>query len=234
MTEVFLPNLTLLGAGAFFVTRTYYNIFFGSLGIDPESLGSDYGTTLASSMGLLAFITVGGILYPVAVLLIVVLVAHLWRNRSSAAGDLARSTADRLRSWLPRALRVTMPVTVVLTLAGFAGLFWMKAEDYGESVRSGRPIKFGSLILTTFGVRASPLDLTLAPGEDGTGETDRLTHQASRVDGKLFYLGEAKGRLVLYDAVTQRAVYLPADKFVVQVLNCETTTTDQRCKNAVD
>lgn len=159
---------------------------------------------------------------------------YLVTTDTSAVGDgWTKAAARDLTTWLPTAARRHVPVAVVVVMVVLNVVLWAKADHYADAVRAGHPVRLGSAVVTSFGIRATPVELVVAPGVDSTGELDEIVARAKTSPG-LLYLGQADGQIVMYDAVTQRALYLSRDLVVLQLVNCDNPKIrDDRCLDAV-
>jgi hypothetical protein len=229
--EAVAPSLTISGLVLFLILRIYYNRFYGALGIDPSSLGLSYGNTLATSLGLMVWLLVAALVFPVALSGSIYVAIRLLSYEPASFASLARRGVSDLRRWLPKASRTIFPIATFLALIVCATYLWHKADVYAEAVREGRPIKFGNLFVASFNVRATPVDL--AKVESPNAPEHLPTSLPLRV-ADVLYLGRADGRLVLYDFVRQEVVYLDDKIFLVKLANCELKRpSEPRCEKAV-
>lgn len=221
--------VAILGLLSFAVLRLYYNRFYGALGVDPSSVGLTYSTTLVSSLGVLLFLVISSVLAPIAIISGVYLVCRVIKSEESESyAAIASIALGGLAAWLPKATRSIVPYSIGIGLVVTTGFLWCKAEMYADAVMNGKPIRFGNILLTSFAVRATPVNVTLVGnlGELGSGDLN-LGHE-------LLYLGQTSENLVLYDSDVQGAIYLPQGLVVLEVVNCEIgDKADLRCKDAV-
>ena len=234
LRDVLLPNVALVGAGAFIVARSYYNSFFGALGVDPASVGLDYSSTLTSSIGFLLYIAIAGVALPAIV--IVAARAARFLLSASARGltgrELIRRTGDDLGPWLPHALRLWIPLAAGVTIVFVGVLFAVRGADYARAVDSGKPVRIGSTAFTSFGVRASPVRLQPNSDSKDTATFRDLLQRSTQQPG-LLYLGHSDGQTVLYDPRAHTALFVPDDFMVIELANCERAgTTDLQCAEA--
>jgi hypothetical protein len=216
----------------FAIVRSYYNQFFGSLGIDPTAVGLDYGATLVSAVGLLVYVIAVGLVAPLLLASCIYLAWKLQRFKCRSPIESARVSVSALLQWLPQAFRLLLPLLIILSTAVVTWHLLTKSADFADAVQAGRPIKYGSILVTTFGIRAAPVNLHLAPGVESGSIVETLLRKANESPGLLF-IGKADGQLVFYDATTQHSVYLASDAVVLEVVNCDSIQIlDARCLNA--
>lgn len=221
----------LAGAALFVLVRGYLNEFYGRLGVDPDEVGLGYAATLRSSIGLLVFFTLAAVIVPAVVL-----------TCGYATVRVARSTEPLQLRRLPRVigssalhfLRRTLPFGALASLAIFAVLFSGKAAHYAKAVQDGRPIRFGTLSLTSFKVRATPMGVR----STGTASQSPAVEEVARRSMQsppLFYLGQADGIIVAYDSVMQQVIRVPASAVLLRLANCEVLRkVDPVCRRAID
>jgi hypothetical protein len=181
-----------------------YARFYGSLGIDPNDVGLSYTGTLGRSSGLVVgFLIVLG----VQVIVQVLFLPH-W--------------SKMLDRWaLSRPLRILG--FTALSLMSFAVAYGVAGADIAANeVRAGKavsPPRFWMAPirgLEVLAIHAAPA--TVEPvGKPGDSPA------AERLRGRrLLYLGQSGGTVVLYDAATQQAVYVPGSSVILHIANCET------------
>jgi hypothetical protein len=117
------------------------------------------------------------------------------------------------------------------TIAGLL-LIFLVLELFGSTraanaVTAGRPVApLRNLGVTELAFRADPVRIEPA---GKAGEASAIDRLVSRAD--LLYLGQANGVVVLYDASTQSALYLPSASIVMIQSNCATKRSpDPNCK----
>jgi hypothetical protein len=234
LLEFVTPVVTVVGVMLFVVLRSYYGRFYGALGVDPSSVGLDYVNTFASSVGILLFVGFAAVIFPGVVATGCYAIWRLVRYEKAPLLALSRRLLDDVKSQLSRATRVFVPAGIVIGISILSVVFWFKAAEYADAVRSGRPVKFGSLAVTSFAIRASPVDLSIPPGADPGPVGDALITRSHEPPG-LLYLGQANGTGILYDSRSQQAVHIPLDQFVLRISNCEVSSSpDPRCRQALD
>jgi hypothetical protein len=231
IAELLAALVPMVGLVLYVLVRSYYNQFYGRLGIDPEDVGLDYATTLQSSLGLLFFVAIAVIAYPTAVIVCLGAIVRVVRDARSGVLSVGGLTRGLVRSQL-RTLRWALPLCCVAGLAILSLTLTHKAAHFANAVNAGRPVKFGSLALTSFKVRATPLRIDLVePAASQPGLAAVARRAALRPP--LLYLGRANGVLVLYDSRAGQAIYVPASP-VLRLSNCETPTTRRpECRGAI-
>jgi hypothetical protein len=179
-----------------------YERFYGFLGVDPDDVGLSYTGTLARSSGfVVVYLTLAYLVYGLAR-------REILDRRAMPGGRLARTS-------------LVLTFVVVGGLV-FAGVIWppLAAGLAADDVKAGRPV--GPVLipgplppLPVLAVHADPatVEPTGKPGDAPAAE---------RLQGrKLLYLGQSGGTVVLYDATTQRAVYVPSSSVILHVANCD-------------
>jgi hypothetical protein len=226
-------NIALAGLFAFFLVRTYYNVFFANLGIDPATIGLTYPMVLQSAIGLLFYIFMTALVVPLVILSGVYAIRHMATSADASFMQLARSTTRQLTKWLPGVLRFTLPLLTAAGLVVLTFLFLVKAQMYAAAVEAGNPVKLRSPVFTTFGIRASPVDVQLAPGVQGSPLSAEIIRRAQAKPG-LLYIGRTESSIVFYDSISQRALYVPSSLFIIALINCGAdNSSDRRCEGAV-
>jgi hypothetical protein len=199
-----VPAVLLVGGLLMYAFLSFcYARFYGSLGIDPNDVGLSYIGTLTRSSGLVV-----GFLAVLGVYLIVPLL-------------VLPPLYKRLDRWTPdRSFRIAG--FVALSLLSFAVAYSVHGADIAaDEVRAGKavsPPRFWMAPirgLEVLAIHAAPA--TVEPvGKPGDSPA------AERLRGRrLLYLGQSGGTVVLYDAATQRAVYVPGSSVILHIANCE-------------
>jgi hypothetical protein len=115
---------------------------------------------------------------------------------------------------------------VVSTLVFFLIIELTSSVSAANAVTAGRPIAPLSAIgITELDFHADPVRIEPVGKAGEAPAVDRLV---SRTD--LLYLGQANGIVVLYDASTQSALYIPSASIVLVQRNCATKRPDPNCK----
>lgn len=234
--DTLLPNAALVGVGGFLLARSYYNSFFGALGVDPASVGLDYLNTLTSSVGFLLYVALWGVALPAALIIGLRAAAYLTSpySRHAKGSALLRETRTYLHRHLPSDLRLWMPAAATAAIVALTVLVADKGADYAADVRAGKPVRIGSTTFASFGVRATPVLVQPTDNSKETPTLGNLSQRATEPPG-LLYLGQSAGQVVLYDARTQAAVHVPADFLVIELANCEQEKAPfVHCSRAVD
>jgi hypothetical protein len=99
----------------------------------------------------------------------------------------------------------------------------------GESVRPLKARVLGrSIPLVILAIHADPATVEPAGKAGDSPAVERLQ------DRELLYLGQSGGTVVLYDASSQRAVYVPASSIVLHVANCDARPPPDPACNPID
>jgi hypothetical protein len=207
------PAVLLLGGLLMYAYLSIcYDRFYGSLGVDPNDVGFTYAGTLARSSG---FVVTS------------LLIAAYLATAPLAVAQAARHRLLDPASPMSRRMLVSSRFIAVALLVA-AALPWpmVKASNAARDVQAGRPVgpiqslknPWSSrpfLLIPVLAIRADPA--TVEPvGKPGDSPA------AERLRGRrLLYLGQSGGTVVLYDAATQRAVYVPAGSIILHVTNCD-------------
>jgi hypothetical protein len=229
--EVVTPVLAVGGLLLFVLVRVYYNQFYGSLGVNPNDLGLGYANTLASSASFILTVVALAV-YPSILIVGVYAVIYVLRARKS---EQIRPLDILYADFKPRAIRlgtITLPMAMIAMLIVTSVSFARRADHYSDEVKSGRPVKFGGLPLSTLTIRATPARLKTVAGIEGQSEVQALQERSTRKPPLLF-LGQANGIIILYDSMTQEAKYVPASLVILELSNCQTRRSpDPDCKDA--
>jgi hypothetical protein len=214
-----LPAVFVMaGLVSYAYLSTCYDRFYGSLGVDPNDVGLTYIGTLARSSG-----------FVIASLFIIgcLVTAFLGVTRGFRVGSM--SFAPRSRGHL-----ALLVVFVGLLIGAFSGAPFL-ASDAARDVRAGKPvapIQFSQvpwspyrlpLTLPVVAIHADPA--TVEPAGDTTDSSS-----VERLQGhRLLYLGQSGGTTVLYDATSDRAVYVPTSSIVLHVADCDAMPSREPC-----
>ena len=230
--EVVTPVLAIGGLILFTLIRLYYNQFYGSLGINPNELGLGYASTLASSAGFI-LTALALAVYPPILIVGVYAVIYLLRARKS---EPIQPLAALYANFRPRAITIgtaILPLAMITILILIGVSFVQRADHYSDEVKSGRPVKFGGIPLSTLTIRATPARLKTVGGMGDQPEVQTLQDRSARKP-PLLYLGQGDGTIILYDSERQEAKYVPAALVILELSNCQTRRSpDIDCKNAV-
>ena len=219
--------LALAGILVYALLRMSYDTFYGSLSVDPEDVGLNYGRVLTQSTGVVIFIA-SLIASTSAVTLLVI------RMRTGPEQRLK----DLLKDLLP-VLRV--PMNKVILAVGVLGLILVagwglvySAGDAAIAVKSSQPIGAGGWF-TLLPIRAEPVlvePINETVSKTISSQLDCNSARQAPCAEKLFYLGQTGGTIVLYNASRQRKLYLPQSSVVLHVSNCRTPRSrDVDCEN---
>jgi hypothetical protein len=173
-----------------------YDRFYGSLGVDPNDVGLSYTGTLARSSGFVIMCLVVFGYFAVGIPF-----DRMWRRRM-------------LRRATPRSNVVFVVVATVFVLTLVFSIPLQLAEDAARAVQAGDPVGPVRLGVPVLAIHADPVTVEPA-GKPGDSPA------AQRLRGrKLLYLGQSGGTVLLYDALAQSAIYVPATSIVLHVANC--------------
>jgi hypothetical protein len=200
-----------------------YARFYGRLGVDPNDVGLSYIGTLTRASGLVVgFLIVLGV--PIMLTVLGVLLLSLWRK-----------PPRWFESWMhPRALRLAAMsgVAAVTYLAIYSGVSW--TDLAANEVRAGKavsPPRFPTAPfrgLEVFAIRAAPTTVEPVGKPSDSPAAERLRGR------RLLYLGQSGGTVVLYDAATQQAIYVPGSSVILHVVNCDAKPrSDAACQPTV-
>jgi hypothetical protein len=180
-----------------------YETFYGSLGVDPNDVGLSYTGTLARSSGF------------VVICLVVFGYFALQIPYTRMRTRLARRK-DPTANW-PRSRVVVSVVGTVFVLAMVFSIPLQLAGDAAREVQAGDPVGPVRIVVPVLAIHADPVTVEPA-GKPGDSPA------AQRLQGKkLLYLGQSGGTVLLYDAIAQSAIYVPASSIVLHVANCRDT-----------
>jgi hypothetical protein len=187
-------RLAAAGIIWFSVLTLTYEQFYGSLGVSATDLGLSYTNLLASSVGTALAVLVATILY------------------TSLALGLGTIFLRPLHPRLRRAfsgpgLYTTIPLLLIVIAVAISFVFlpYTALKD-SRAVRLGgrvRPARIAPLPISILSVRADPV-IVRRSGLDPPPWIRDLERT-----GKLVYLGQANGTLILYDVERQRSVAVP-------------------------
>ena len=131
-------------------------------------------------------------------------------------------------------LALVLVVLVGLLIGAFSGAPIL-ASNAARDVRAGKPvapIRFMQvpwspyrppLTIPVVAIHADPA--TVEPAGDTTDSSS-----VERLQGhRLLYLGQSGGTTVLYDATSDRAVYVPTSSIVLHVADCDAMPSREPC-----
>lgn len=196
----------LAGVFIFGVLLLAYAQFYRELGVSLNDVGVEYGKALGGAAGL-----------TIVLLISTTIVAGvLW-----AAAD----RAGRQVRFVP-----TM-FCVFALLALFAAVSlprWANARASG--VKHGRPVESLRILgVEILSIRAAPAAVQLVESEQDA----KLGASVRALKRPLFYLGQGRGQVVLYEQPKQRAIFIPLNLVgLLQTSNCEThRSPDKICRH---
>jgi hypothetical protein len=208
-----LPSLLAIGAAMLYgYLSICYTRFYGALKVDPSDVGLSYTGTLARSPGFAATLLV-------AITLIPFLQIPTWLPAP------VRASLNRRRTRLNVALLVSvMSIAFGITL-GFA-------VGAAHAVKAGKPMRplqvefpGGASLPTLLAIHAEPA--TVEPAGK-PGDSPALEHLQ---DHDLLYLGQSAGTMVLFDAESQQAIYVPSNSVILYLDSCDATSpTNSPCE----
>jgi hypothetical protein len=192
-----------------------YEQFYRELGVGLSDVGVEYGKALGGAAGLtIVLLVLTAVL--VGILHLIVAAVFLFTGRRDGRN-------------LSFVLAFVATFGLLVLIAALLLPHWATAR--ADAVKKGHPIQplrlppWGhSLRVVILAIRADPAEVQLTQGERAS--TLRTTVEGLKKP--LFYLGEAKGQTVLYEADTQRAIFIPSSLVVLQTSNCETHRSPDR------
>jgi hypothetical protein len=192
-----------------------YSEFFQELGISPADVGIEYGKTIGGAAGLT-------LVAAFAVLLLSFPAIGLAEVIRRGLGD---------PNWWPGRSVVwggAVVLVAVLTLLYLLVKLHNVADDYADRIKKGQRIEPYRL-----GIPLFDLELLAVRGEPATVEPAKpavaklLGSETMKGWQRQFYVGQAKGVAVLYDARRQRVLYVPTAGSLVTTVNCETKRAEK-------
>jgi hypothetical protein len=230
---IIAPALTVGGVLLFALLRTYYSHFYGSLGVNPSDVGLGYASTLTTSAGLIVVTLAVAVLYPLVMISCLYGLLRVTRLKKSQFPTSVVALYKELRPDLVVVLRVMLPLTTLAALLLIGSLFMNRATQYSDAVMSGQAVKFGGLALSSFSIRATPVEVSGLSKADETSAFEALQRRSLQ-EPPLFYLGKVDGTLVIYDSTNQEVLYIPASSIMLKLSNCEARLSrDPSCKRAL-
>jgi hypothetical protein len=185
-----LPAITIAGGLLIYsISISFYEIFYGRLGVDPNDVGLTYAGTLARSSGLIAAYII--------VAIVIFALRHFYLQDPSI--------------WRIRLYMLSVMLLIIIAL----GCPSLRAEQAANAVKAGKPLRPIAMpgrnqypLLT---IHADPVTVEPSGKPDESPATDRLKCAS------LLYLGQAGGTVVLYNPAIQQAVYVPASAVILHV-----------------
>jgi hypothetical protein len=117
----------------------------------------------------------------------------------------------------------------LLALIAAVGLpRWANAR--ASAVKHGKPVESVRLLgVEILSIRAAPATVQIAD------QTSQLSKSVQALKQPLFYLGQGRGQVVLYDQPTQQAIFIPQSLVaLIRTINCETHRSPYEiCKKVV-
>src|SRR3954449_3290680 len=182
-----------------------YGQFYRELGVSLNDVGVEYGKALGGAAGLTIVLLIST----------TVVAGVVW---------FAADRVSRHVNFVP-----TMFVTFGL-LALFAAVSlprWANAR--ASAVKHGRPVESVRLLgVEILSIRAAPAVVQVVQGEQTS-----LSKSVQALRQPLFYLGQGRGQVVLYEQPTQRAIFIPSSLLaLLETSNCEThRSPDKICRD---
>src|SRR4051812_25339221 len=198
--------LALGGVLIFGALLLAYGQFYRELGVSLNDVGVEYGKALGGAAGLTIVLLIST----------TVVAAGVW---------FAADRVGRHVSFVP-----TMFCTfALLTLVAAVSLArW--ANQRASAVKQGKPVESVRLLgFEILSIRAAPAVVQVAQSE----QTSRLSKSVEALKQPLFYLGQGRGQVVLYEQPTQHAIFIPSSLLaLLQTSNCEThRSPDKICRD---
>jgi hypothetical protein len=210
---VVTPALAIAGVVIYGILSLGYDRFYAGLAVDPADVGISYTSTLANSPG---FVAAAGI---VIIALYFTVYRRLRRYGRRPRGDhsselnvsrdgkSASSGPSRIAGWI-------LVLLLLFALIGIAAIP-IGANYAARAVRNGRPVTtpYFLTLFPTLEIHARPV--TVQSASKDPSAIDQLPS-----DHNLFYLGQANGKIVIYDSTAHQAVYVPDSLVILRVTNC--------------
>lgn len=196
--------VALAGIFIFGVLMLAYGQFYRELGVSLNDAGVEYGKALGGVAGLTIVLLVSTML----------VAGVVWIAATLKGGSV---------EFLP-----TLYCTFILLALAAAVALPVIANSRADAVKTGKPVEsvripvIGVEILAT---RAAPADVQLIQSEEGT----KLAQSLGALRPPLFYIGQGRGEIVLYDQPAQQAIFVPSNLVgLLEVRNCETKRSDKK------
>jgi hypothetical protein len=200
--------LALGGVLIFGVLLLAYAQFFRELGVSLNDVGVEYGRALGGAAGLT----------------IVLLFA------TAIVASIVWFAAGRTGHGVPF-LPTMFGTFALLALIAAVGLpRWANAR--ASAVKHGKPVESVRILgVEILSIRAAPAAVQIAQ----SGQTSELSKAVRALRQPLFYLGQGRGQVVLYDQPTQQAIFIPQSLVaLLRTSNCETHRSPARiCKHVI-
>lgn len=193
--------VSLIGAGAYFVTRLAQTSFYSNFGLEPEDLGLGYTETLSrAAAGLLLLVLVAAI-YTAAL----ALVTHFATVENPAQRGM-RLPRFKLSPW-----RVIEFISLALLFLA-AWMPFVYAGD-ADSVREGNALQPAGV---TWGIFKNPLGLRAEPVHVSWIDDKQGRYDFGSKQEEVMYLGRANGIAVFFDPRKNRTVRVPDSEIVIE------------------
>ena len=174
--------VALGGVLIFGVLLLAYGQFYRELGVSLNDVGVEYGKALGGAAGLT----------------IVLLVT------TTVVASVVWFVAGRLGRQVPfvRTMFCTFALLALLAAVSLPRL----ANSRASAVKRGKPVESVRVLgVEILSIRAAPAVVQVADGEQNA----KLSKAVRALKQPLFYLGQGRGQVVLYEQPTQRAIFIP-------------------------
>lgn len=183
-----------------------YGQFYRELGVSLNDVGVEYGKALGGAAGLTIVLLIST----------TVVAAGAW---------FAADRVGRHVSFVP-----TMFCTFALLALVAAVSLARWANQRASAVKQGKPVESVRLLgFEVLSIRAAPAVVQVTRSE----QTSQLSTSVDALKQPLFYLGQGRGQVVLYEQPTQHAIFIPLSLVtLLQTSNCEThRSPDKICRD---
>jgi len=200
--------VALAGVLIFGVLLLAYGQFYRELGVSLNDVGVEYGKALGGAAGLtIVLLFATGIV-----------AAVVW----FAAGRVGRHVS---------VVPTMFGTFALLALIAAVGLpRWANAR--ASAVKHGKPVESVRILgVEILSVRAAPAVVQIAQGD----QASELSKSVRALEQPLFYLGQGRGQVILYDQPKQQAIFIPQNLVaLLRVTNCETHRSPAKiCKQVI-
>lgn len=182
-----------------------YGQFYRELGVSLNDVGVEYGKALGGAAGLTIVLLIST----------TVVAAGVW------------FAADRVRRHVSFVPTMFCTFALLTLIAAVSLARWANAR--ASAVKQGKPVESVRLLgFEILSIRAAPAVVQVAQTE----QTSKLSKSVEALKQPLFYLGQGRGQVVLYEQPTQHAIFIPLSLVaLLQTSNCEThRSPDKICR----
>lgn len=182
-----------------------YGQFYRELGVSLNDVGVEYGRALGGAAGLTIVLLIST----------TVVAAGVW------------FAADRVRRHVSFVPTMFCTFALLTLIAAVSLARWANAR--ASAVKQGKPVESVRLLgFEILSIRAAPAVVQVVQTE----QTSKLSKSVEALKQPLFYLGQGRGQVVLYEQPTQHAIFIPLNLVaLLQTSNCEThRSPDKICR----